>query len=299
MLIKAQDTSAVEGNPAPIIVSPSVPNKVFTKKEPNILDSFKTDSLRKFLIAPFELPISYQQVPLDGSYEKLEYDAIVKYDKLKPKKTWFLISFLSVLLLFMILKLSYLKQVIGLIKALFNKTYFREHLDNLQTEINTYNFLQVLLKSAVFAQVLYLCLSPEFKFLSASSSDGLNFVVLLGIIFAYFSLERILRHLFSNLTLITEFNKNVFLLQSSVDLLFVLILFPALVFFYYQDVNFLSLAQLQNLGLIIICVFFVTRTVVSLLANKEIRTVYKFLIITYLCTFEIFPFLIWVKILRI
>jgi len=40
MLIKAQDTSAVEGNPAPIIVSPSVPNKVFTKKEPNILDIF-------------------------------------------------------------------------------------------------------------------------------------------------------------------------------------------------------------------------------------------------------------------
>lgn len=295
ILLPAQDSLTNEVTVGPPIIYPNV---VWVKK-PTILDSFKTDSLREILWSPFKLPGIEKQLPADGSYEKLDYDQIVKYKKVNPNKPWFLISFLSILGLLLAIKLSYLKQILGLIKAPFNKTYFREHLDNLQTDLNTFNFLQILLKSAVFSQLVYLCISPNLNYLIKTNSTGMNFLILLGIVFTYFSLEKVLRNVFSNLTLISQFNKNVFLLQSSVDIIFVLLLFPILIFYYYLDGNKLDSIQLQGLATLVISFYFITRTLISLILNKEARTIHKFLIITYLCTFEIFPFLIWVKVIRI
>jgi hypothetical protein len=297
IFLTAQDSTISDTNNLPTLLDP--PIVTYFKKGSNILDSFKTDSLREILWGPFKFPGIEKQLPTDGSYEKLDYNQIVKYKRVNPNKPWFLISFLSILGLLLAIKLSYLKQVLGLIKAPFNKTYFREHLDSLQTDLSTFNFLQILLKSAVFTQLLYLCINPNLNYLIKTDSTGINFFILLGIVFTYFSLEKVLRNVFSNLTLISQFNKNVFLLQSSVDIIFVLLLFPILIFYYYFDGNKIDSIQLQGLATLVISFYFITRTLISLILNKEARTIHKFLIITYLCTFEIFPFLIWVKVIRI
>lgn len=286
--------------PAPILDTIASATYTFSyPRKPNILDSFRTDSLKKELYTPFLMPIHHTHLGNVKGFEKLPYDEIVKYKKAKTKETWFLIFMVSVLLLIMVLRHFYQKKVFGFVRAIGNTTFYREYLDNLEAHLNTPNFLIVLIKSMVFSCLTILVLQENLTTFGIETMTIGWMFLLLGIVFSYFSLDKVFRYVFSRLTLIDGFNKNVFLIQSAIDIIFILILFPAIVFFYYSSGKSLNTNQLQALLLIALSLYYISRTIIALFLNKESLYIHKFLLFTYLCTFEIFPFLIWVKILRI
>ena len=269
------------------------------KKKPNILDSFKADSLKGILLKPFELPIENNQLPIDTAYEKLEYDEIVKYKKTQSKELWFLLAVMTILVLLVVIKLSFYKHISGPIKSLFNRTYYREYLDTVQVEINTPSFLLTLIKSMVFGLLIAVVLGSRITILKNIDFSLHYYLLIVAITLLYFLGEKLFRFLFSSLTLNRDFNKNVFLLQSSIDILFILIIFPLCLVYYYNNGIILNINQLQGALVLVFSLYFITRTLISLLLNKEVVSINKFLLITYICTFEIFPYLIWVKIVQL
>lgn len=276
----------------------SIP-KLYTPRGPNILDSFRVDSLKQILFAPFEMPIQFNHLGHVKGFEKLPYEDIIKYKKARAKQPWFLVFMLLSLILILILKHFYQKKVFGFIQAIANTTFYREYLDNLEANINMSNVLITLLKTVVFTGLTILVLQYNPHVFGMFGMTWSGMLLIFAILLAYFSFEKIFRHVFSRLTLIDHFNKNVFLIQTAIDLIFIIILLPSLILFYYSTSNSLNTNQLQSAMILILSLYFISRTIIALFLNKESLTIHKFLLFTYLCTFEIFPFLIWVKILRI
>ena len=155
-----------------------------------------------------------------------------------------------------------------------------------------YNFLYQFIKILIISTAMYLVVTSVGFF---NYAGILLFVYVLLSVSAFVVLKLVFSRVFSVLMNMDGFEKKYVLLQSGVDVIFLTILFPVTILLYYMD-YFAAHAEKINLFILLsLTVYFVSRVLVSLIQNKDTLLANKFLLIVYLCTFEILPFLILVK----
>jgi hypothetical protein len=208
---------------------------------------------------------------------------------------WFVIVLIVILILIASLRLFYPKYLELKFNSLFSQIIFREQLESITSFYHSSGILFQLVKILIFSSAIFIVMDKGYDL----PIDGLGlFIYVLAAVAALVILKLAFSKAFAALMQIAVFERKLTLLQSGVDVIFLSIVFPLVAFLYYGD--YLSNStQLVNVFMIsALTVYFVSKLLISLIQNKDTVVVNKFLLFVYLCTFEILPFIILVKLLE-
>ena len=263
--------------------------------EPDFLDSLKTDSIAEELRQPFLFPFGDRVHIEDNGYTAFEKNENPMYKRGAFGEKWMVLLIVIVLILIASLKSFYTRFLQLKVASLYSQIEFREQLESYGSSSEVYNFLYQLIKILIISTAMYLVIiSVDYR----AVLGLLLFVYVLLSVSAFVILKLVFSRVFAVLMNMDVFEKKYILLQSGVDVIFLTILFPTTILLYYMD-YFADHAEKVNLFILLsLTLYFVSRVLVSLIQNKDTLLANKFLLIVYLCTFEILPYLILVKLLN-
>lgn len=208
---------------------------------------------------------------------------------------WFTLSFVLLLIGFVLIKQLYSIKYIQFVKLVFSETYFSDKLKELRYVTN-FEILIFILSHLVLAQFVYLYIQKEGIDIGLNLNSFLN-VLIVFIILGLFSTVKYYFEKFVNFSFCNSSFLNYYLFYKLTVWSYAIFLgLPFLILEVYAP---FSSINFMNVSLVIMGLFFVISLLVFAYKNLSLIMRHWFYFILYLCTLEIAPYFFMYKIFAV
>lgn len=204
----------------------------------------------------------------------------------------FTLIYCLVFLFLAVVRVKYSKMLLGLLSCVFKKSYFIDFSNELQDSFSGFKGLLFLIQNLILSVFFYL-LTIRYLDTTVANDYGLYlkifFTLTLFLIFQY-SFSVVISKVFS----FTDLFKQIHVLKFSYLKIVTFLMLPFLLIETYSGLNISS--EISNITIIVFVVLMLLRSVIVVFRNNKLIIESLFYFIVYLCTLEIIPVLLILKV---